>query len=294
MRWAGGDLPELVAARFDRRVIASAVVHSGDGTTAYKVRLDNRSTVFVKTQPRRLPTMFSREADGLAWLGETNTVRVPRVLAVQDDPDPEVVHRFLVLEWIEPGPPSPDHEELLGRALAALHRFPCARFGLEHDNDVGVLPQDNTPAPTWPELYAHRRLEPLVRRAVDAGHLPPDTASRVAALGRRLPELAGPAEPPARLHGDLWRGNVISDRHGGPVLVDPAVYGGHREMDLAMMQLFGGFGGRVFDAYDEVHPRAAGHAERVGLWQLYPLLVHVNLFGAGYASSLLRTLARYE
>ena len=106
----------------------------------------------------------------------------------------------------------------------------------------------------------------------------------------RLPELCGPAEPPARLHGDLWGGNAIADEHGEPVLIDPAVYGGHREIDLAMMRLFGGFGARCFAAYDEAYPLADGHAERVALYQLYPLLVHVNLFGGGYVASVERVL----
>ena len=106
----------------------------------------------------------------------------------------------------------------------------------------------------------------------------------------RLPQRCGPAEPPARLHGDLWGGNLLTDEHGAPVLIDPAVYGGHREVDLAMMQLFGGFSARVFDAYHEAHPLAPGWRERAPLYQLYPLLVHVNLFGGSYLGGVRRAL----
>ncbi len=133
----------------------------------------------------------------------------------------------------------------------------------------------------------------MARRAVDAGSLPASFLDRLERLAERLPALCGPPEPPARLHGDLWSGNAIIDARGGPAVVDPAVYGGHREMDLAMMRLFGGFGPRVFAAYEEAHPPAPGHQDRVALFQLYPVLVHVCLFGGGYARQAETILAGY-
>jgi fructosamine-3-kinase len=199
-----------------------------------------------------------------------------------------------VLELIRSAPPAPDHDERLGRALAGLHRYGATGFGAAHDNLVGALPQDNTPEPTWPDFYGRRRIEPLVRRAVAEDHLPADAGADADRLVARLPELVGPPEPAARLHGDLWAGNAITDERGGPVLVDPAAYGGHREVDLAMMALFGGFSATVTAAYDEEYPRAPGHAERVALYQLYPLLVHTILFGGGYAASARATLRRYR
>jgi protein-ribulosamine 3-kinase len=239
--------------------------------------------------------MFPAEARGLAWLAEPGVVRVPRVLAVA--PENAAGPPFLALELIAPGPRVRDFDERLGRGLAALHRpggGPEATFGLDHDNFIGSLPQDNHAVATWPEFYRARRLEPLVRAAIDAALL--DAADRRAFddVFRRLPELAGPAEAPARLHGDLWGGNLLVDETGAPCLVDPAVYRGHREIDLAMMRLFGGFGPRVFSAYAEAFPLAPGADERVPLYQLYPLLVHVNLFGGGYAGQVraaLRALA---
>ena len=299
-RWAGGDLVEVVADVFASRVIASAHVAGGQINEAYRYRLESGTTVFVKTSTAAPAGSFAAEADGLRWLGETNTIRVPSVLAVRDGA--ELAHRFLALEWIEPGRPAPDHDERFGRSLAALHRFGCARFGLDADNWIAGIPQANGPpgpgADThgigWAEFYARFRIEPVLRLAVDAGTLGPDHVARWASIEARLEPLLGPPEPPARLHGDLWSGNALVDDGGGPVLVDPAVAGGHREVDLAMMRLFGGFAERTFAAYDEVHPLAPGWAERVPLHQLYPLLVHVVLFGGSYRSQVTSVLDRYR
>jgi fructosamine-3-kinase len=296
VRFAGGSLAEVIADVFGARVIASAHVAGGQINEAYRYRLDAGTTVFVKTSSSAPVGSFAAEADGLRWLGETNTVRVPEVLTVHDDA--ELAHRFLALGWIEPGRSAPDHDEHLGRSLAALHRFPCARFGLDTDNWLAGLAQVNGPSEpgptiTWPELYARYRIEPLLRRAVDAEALGQRHVDRWVAIERRLDDLLGPPEPPSRLHGDLWSGNAIVDGSGHAVLVDPAVYGGHREVDLAMMRLFGGFGPRTYDAYDEAHPLAPGWQERVALHQLYPLLVHVALFGGGYVAQVGAVLDRY-
>jgi fructosamine-3-kinase len=290
-----GDLPRRVGERLGHRVTGTVDVAGGDTGQAYRMTLDDGRSVFVKRRPGATVDLFHAEAAGLAWLAETATVRVPRVLAVgADDGGGEPgTDPFLALEWIEAGPRVADWDERLGRALAALHGFPVEGFGLHHVTFVGPLPQANDPRPTWPEFYVEQRLSPLVRRAVDDEVLPVEAAGLLDALARRLPALAGPVEPASRLHGDLWAGNAVVGPDGGPWLVDPAVYGGHREMDLAMMRLFGGFGAGAFAAYREVHPLAEGHEQRVPLWQLYPLLVHAVLFGGGYASTALHLLRRY-
>jgi fructosamine-3-kinase len=199
----------------------------------------------------------------------------------------------LVLELLENGPQARNFEDRLGEGLAALHRFGTPGFGLDHDNFIGSLPQRNLPHARWSDFYWAERLEPQLSRAVAAGQASARLRSGLERLSARLPELVGPSEPPARLHGDLWGGNLHADAQGVPCLIDPAVYGGHREVDLAMMRLFGGFGERVFRAYEAAYPLAPGHAERVELYQLYPLLVHVNLFGGSYVNSVERSLARY-
>jgi fructosamine-3-kinase len=226
--------------------------------------------------------MFAREAEGLVWLAEPGALRVPDVLAVGE--------RYLALELVSAGAPALDHDERFGRGLAVLHRFGAGGFGWPRDNFIGSLPQDNRTEDDWPTFYARRRLEPQLRMAIDAGHASASMKRGFRALFSRLPELAGSDEPAARLHGDLWAGNHHTASNGEPVLIDPAVYGGHREIDLAMMRLFGGFSSRVFAAYEEAWPLARGADERLALYQLYPLMTHVNLFGGSYVGAVERAL----
>lgn len=275
------------AVGLEDRVVSARAVSGGDINAAWRVSLASGEELFVKTNADAPPGFFTREAEGLRWLAEARSLRIPIVRAVGECP------AFLALEWLEPGPPSPAHDAALGAGLAALHRSGAPSFGFARDNFIGSLPQANEPLESWTEFLAERRLRPLLRRARDAGVLPRSLASRVETVAQRLPELAGPPEPPSRLHGDLWSGNVHRDAAGLPCLVDPAVYGGHREVDLAMLRLFGGASPRAFDVYEEAFPLAPGWEDRVALYQLYPLLVHVNLFGAGYLGSLESALARY-
>jgi fructosamine-3-kinase len=197
---------------------------------------------------------------------------------------------YLALELLTPAKRRPDFDEALGRSLAALHRFGAPSFGLDHDNFIGRLAQSNTTANDWASFYWTSRLEPQLRLATDRGLIDSVMSSRFDALRRVLPERVGPEEPPSRLHGDLWGGNLHVDEAGQPCLIDPAVYGGHREIDLAMMRLFGGFGERAFGSYGDTWPLAPGAGDRVPLYQLYPLMVHVNLFGGSYVGSVRRTL----
>jgi fructosamine-3-kinase len=255
-------------------------IAGGDINEAWRVELADGRRVFVKTHTAPPPGMFAAEADGLIWLAE-GPLRVPRVLAVGE--------AFLALEWLELGARRQGRRagEQLGRELAALHALGAPAVGLPRDNYLATLPQDNTAARDLPAFWIERRLRPTIARLSDR--------ALVARLERRLDQLAarperfGPPEPVARLHGDLWWGNV-GECGGAPVIFDPAVYGGHREIDLAMLALFGGVPDELVAAYDEVWPLAAGWRERVGLWQLYPLAVHAVLFGGSYLHSLARGL----
>lgn len=263
-----------------------APLAGGDVGRSLRARLPRHGEVFVKTYRGSAgAAMVDAEARGLAWLAEARALRVPAVLAATRPG--EAATPLLVLEWIEVAdPPDERSDETLGRGLAALHRAGADDFGLASDNFIGRLPQSNRPARSWVDFYRRRRLEPLLQRARQRGLSSTRLDADADRLLDRLADLVGPDEPPARLHGDLWAGNCLRAAGGQPVLIDPAVHGGHREVDLAMMRLFGGFSQRVFDVYQEAAPLAPGHRERVPLYQLYPLLVHLNLFGAGYAGAV--------
>ncbi len=282
---------QAVAAAVGSEVVDHRSVGGGSINEAFACSLADGRRVFVKANRGTDPRMFPCEARGLAWLREADALRVPDVIAVNqaDASDP-----FLVLEMLVAGGRRNDYDETLGRGLANLHLRGADEFGFDEPNFLATLDQDNTPCDDWPTFYVQRRLEPLVRLAVDHGHVRAGWPAKFDAVFTRMADLAGPAEPPARLHGDLWSGNLHADADGAPVLIDPAVYGGHREIDLAMLRLFGSPSPRFFAAYNEVYPLAPGYEDRVKLYQLYPLLAHVNLFGGGYVGSTESALAAYR
>jgi len=281
-----------IEAALSCRVVKSTSVAGGDINEAYRIELSDGRRAFVKANLTAPKGMFPAEATGLKWLRDAAQIRVPEVYAVcRNDATGQAA--FLVLEWIEPGPAIHGFDEMLGRNLAALHQISAPSFGLEANNFIGSLPQDNQPESDWCEFFWKRRLEPQMKRAVLAQKLDAADERACQKLRAKLPELFDTQELPARLHGDLWGGNLLTDLSGMPCLIDPAVYGGHREMDLGMMRLFGGIPSRVFDAYAECYPLAPGFENRIPVTQLYPLLVHVNLFGGGYAESVRRVLSRY-
>ncbi len=274
---------QAVGAALGAEVLGWRPVSGGDINQAHRAELSDGRVVFVKSNDRAPATMFAAEARGLAWLDEAHALRVPAVLAQGPD--------FLVLEHIDEAERRTDYDEQLGRGLAALHAFGAPGFGLDHDNFIGRLDQDNRASSSWAEFYRARRLEPQLQLAVDARRASPAMRRGFDRILPRMDDLVGPPEPPARLHGDLWGGNAMVDDRGLPCLIDPAVCGGHRELDLAMMRLFGGFGSRVFVAYHEALPLAPDHQQRVPLYQLYFLMVHVNLFGGSYVAQVEHALA---
>ena len=246
---------------------------------------------FRKTRDGATVADFEAEAAGLRWLEEAGAP-VPDVLAVESDPP------ALVLERIEPGALTAAGAERLGRDLACLHRSGAAAFGAlppdspDHILRIGLCPLSLRERKGWEEVYAGDLVLPLARRARDEGTLSDAGAAAVEAACARLGDLAT-VEPPARLHGDLWSGNVLAGPDGNGWLIDPAAYGGHREVDLAMLRLFGSPSDRIFSAYHDEYPLADGHAERVALWQLLPLLVHAVLFGGSYGAAAADAARRY-
>lgn len=282
------ELGEALRRALGAEVLKFSPLSGGDINDAYEVGLADGRRVFVKTNSRAPAGMFTAEANGLAWLAQAGALRVPKVLAVGEG-EPA----FLALEFLSSARRRRGFDEELGRGLAALHRARPESFGFREDNFIGRLAQSNRPHARWVDFYREERLLPQLELAERARRATSKLRQGFERLFSRLEELLGPEEPPARLHGDLWGGNLHVGPEGEPCLIDPAVYGGHREIDLAMMRLFGGFDARVFSAYSEVFPLAPGHEERVPLYQLYPLMVHVNLFGGGYVASVERIVGRY-
>lgn len=240
--------------------------------------------VFVKHNASAPPGLFAAEARGLdALRAAADGLIVPRALAWAEAEGGAPA--WLALEWLEPSRRAPDFAERLGRGLAALHRAGRdGGWGWMEDNFIGPLPQANAPAARWAEFWRTGRLEPQLELARRGGRMP-GKAADWDRLMDRLPELLAPAEAdgPSLLHGDLWGGNVLA-APDGPALIDPAVYRGHREADLAMTELFGGFGDAFHAAYREAWPLQPGYPVRRAVYQLWYLLVHVNLFGGGYGA----------
>jgi fructosamine-3-kinase len=262
-------------------VESACQVTGGDICRAWRVSFVDGTPAFAKTFAGD-PAMFDAEARSLRWLAD-GAAPVPRVLGVGAD--------VLVLGWLDAAPPSRPEARRLGAALATVHAAGANGFGAPWPGFAGRLRLPNTPASTWAEFFAMTRLLPLARQAHDAGAL--DDVSTIERVALRLPSVGGPPEPPARLHGDLWSGNVLWGTDAA-WLVDPAAYGGHRETDLAMLHLFGApYLDDVIAAYQEVTPLADGWRERVELHQLYPLLAHAVMFGGGYGARAATAARRY-
>ena len=282
------QLAAAIAEALGEAVTGMAPLRGGDVADAYRVALAGGRTVFAKTHRAPPPGFFTTEAAGLAWLRDAAALPVPEVLAVADGGNGTPA--MLVLEWIEEDRRATPDERGFGRALAALHAAGAPSFGREDRRSTGSRGLANEPCATWAEFYASQRLMPLARLVRDTGHLGRDAASCLSsgleAVAGRAGELAGPPEPAARLHGDLWAGNRVVDSQQRSWLIDPACFGGYREFDLAMMRLFGGYGAPAFAAYAEVAPLADGWEQRIPLHHLAPLAVHAIKFGGGYGPAL--------
>jgi len=260
----------------------------GSINAAYRIRYAGKEYFLKYNQANRYPKMFELEAKGLSILAKSKKIRLPEVIGTGEAGQTA----FLLLEHIESGYPDNNFWEVFGKELADLHRETHVTFGLDHDNYIGSLPQYNTTSPSWSEFFIKQRLKPQLKMAAGKGFM---NTSILNAFEKLFTKLQGlfPEEVPALLHGDLWSGNFLCDSNQTPVLIDPAVYYGHREMDLAMSKLFGGFSPRLYEAYHAAFPLEKGWQERVDLCNLYPLLVHVNLFGGGYVGQLQSSLRRF-
>ena len=259
------------------------------------IALESGEHFFVKSNPSVPHDFFEKEAEGLLEIIKTETLRAPRPLVADGptDEQPDCPH-FLILEYIEGGNAGKTFAEDMGRGLAAIHRHTAERFGLAGDNYIGATPQSNAQSDSWMDFFREQRLLAQLRFSEQTGLATEEMGHRMGKLVEKLETLIGRREVEAScLHGDLWSGNFMIGASGEPVLIDPAVYYGDREVDLAMTELFGRFDARFYAAYREAYPLDAGYDQRREIYNLYHLMNHLNLFGLSYMGGVMEILRRY-
>ena len=255
-------------------------VHGGDINQAYCV-FTSTGKYFLKVNDRnKYPAMFEKEASGLDILNKHCILTIPKVIKAGDCDH----QQYLLMEWLEKGSPQKNMWKDFGQGLAMMHQKRQEYFGLSENNYIGSLPQINTPHNEWSIFYTECRIMPLAKILFDAGNYSSADIKSANSFCNDLKNIF-PLEFPALLHGDLWGGNYMITSSGNAAIFDPAIYFGHREMDIGMTKLFGGFDSRFYKAYDEVYPLAKGWEKRLAVTQLYPLLVHAVLFGGHYVSN---------
>lgn len=266
----------------------SQPVSGGSINAAYRLETSKGHFFLKVNDAPQAGAMMAADAYGLQLLRQAGPLSIPEVIR-QGTVDGQ---SYLLLAFIEEGKATAAFWQVFGEGLARLHQHTADTFGLDRDNFIGSLPQRNQRHANWADFYREERLRPQVRMATQQNLLWPGAEAQFSRLYERLPDLC-PQEPPALTHGDLWSGNFLTAADGSPVLIDPAVSYAHREMDLGMSLLFGGFSPAFYEAYEQAYPTAPGFRERAGLYQLYYLLVHVNLFGRSYTGSVQEIVNRW-
>ncbi|HRN51491.1 MAG TPA: fructosamine kinase family protein [Anaerolineales bacterium] len=279
-------LPPAATAWLERHdgVVASSPAAGGCINNGAHLRSQSGAAFFIKSNAHAPAGMFTREAEGLAALAATNTLRVPTVHLAGDN--------FLLLEDLQPAPRAADYWQQFGRGLAELHSHTHTTFGFAHDNYIGSTPQPNGWLADGHEFFAERRLSYQARLAHSRSLLSAGEVAAIERIAARLPQLV-PPQPASLQHGDLWAGNAISDAAGAPALIDPAAHFGWAEAELAMTALFGGFPPEFYAAYSEAHPLEPGWHERFDVYNLYHLLNHLNIFGSSYYAQVMEVVGRF-
>ena len=273
----------------NKKIISISPVSGGDINDAFKIVTDS-NTFFAKVNSNPVAKdMFEKEALGLKLLRDKALISVPGVVSTGTIENKS----YLILDWIKQGSTTANTDESIASQLAALHKMINDVFGLEYDNYIGTLIQNNSPNQNWLDFYFSNRIEYQLRLAINSNLMQNKYIKKTEMMFSRL-EPDYPAVVPSLLHGDLWSGNYMINDKGEAVFIDPAVYYGYREMDIAMMKLFGGFSSTVFDIYDDIYPLDHEWQSRIRFHQLYYILVHVNLFGGGYVSSAQNIIDYYS
>jgi fructosamine-3-kinase len=283
------QIEQALAAHFSQTVsvIQQQQVFGGDINQTYRLQT-NIGPFFLKLNNGKLNDMFEKEFNGLRLLHKTKTIKIPEPI-LNGKIDNKI---FLVTEFIEKGSASKTFWQTFAQQLANLHKHSNELFGLAENNYIGSLHQSNTYCETWSGFYASQRILPLMQLAFSQNKCSKNDLAKAEKLCNRFGEIF-PVEQPALIHGDLWGGNFMAGNKGEPVIFDPAVYYGNREMDIAMSLLFGGFSSSFYNYYHEVFPLQPGWKERINLCQLYPLLVHLILFGGHYYNSVIDIINSY-
>ena len=274
-------------------------LRGGDINKAYALTLSTGDKIFMKANAKNNAGFFTAEVDGLTAIAATHTIETPKIICTGTDDGEDVGYSFLLLNYIPSGEKNKNFLEAFAKDLAALHKADTSKilsdketqFGFFQDNFIGARPQKNTPTRTWIEFFRDNRLAPQFRDA--DSYFTPSDREKITKLLDNLDRFLIEPEKPSLLHGDLWAGNVMCSAEGKPVLIDPACYIGHREADLAMTQLFGGFPQGFYDAYNQAYPLQPGYEERRDLYNLYQLLNHLNLFGPTYLEPVLSIVEEY-
>ena len=264
-------------------------VHGGDINNAYCLYTSSGKYFLKTNEEDKFPSMFFKEENGLKLLRDNSSIIVPSVvktgICYQE--------QYILMEWLDNGSIQKDTWKDFGTGVAMMHKKSQTYFGLDENNYIGTLEQFNSPHLQWSTFYAECRIRPLIQILFDAGSYSSTDIDNANNFCRNLKNIF-PGEPPALLHGDLWRGNFLITSSGSAAIFDPAVYFGHREMDIGMTKLFGGFDQRFYDAYNEAYPLEKGWEKRIELTQLYPLLVHAVLFGGHYIMQTKRVISQFK
>ncbi len=293
---AFGSLKEAVSLTKGKGITVERkqAVHGGDANDAYRLILSDGSFLFLKTNSISNADFFRAEAEGIAAIKKTETVRVPDIYAIGTDG----AYSFLLMEYIDRTWMGQDFWEELGHNLALMHKYDAdsfvsgGKYGLNKDNYIGAGKQKNIPKNSWIEFFSECRLRPQFELA--SGYFDSRTIKMADRLLDRLDRLLYEPEKPSLLHGDLWSGNFMSDEKGRPMLIDPAVYVGCSEADIAMTELFGGFDIRFYESYFEAMGKVSGYQDRRDIYNLYHLTNHLNLFGSAYLSAVIRIIEKYQ